>query len=204
MLGETCWLKHPPWPRAIVTICVSYFITGRPGEELRTNKSPPMGKVKRRSHVSNHLPESSSLASILAEQRVHHQEGPWVRMIGQRQPGNQSHHHKTRDCEPRGTAVPWDPLLFCSPPRSPFPIKSLALSACMSPQTIHLHVLDKSPLLGPGRGPPSCKGKTRVTFYWPSLKAWQESHSPDKDSVLPLMVWPSCRLVGLWFFFYTF
>ena len=32
-------------------------------------------------HV-DHLPESSSLASILAEQSMHHQEGLWVRMIG--------------------------------------------------------------------------------------------------------------------------
>ena len=33
------------------------------------------GKLKRRHHMSNHLPESSSLASILTEQGVHHQEG---------------------------------------------------------------------------------------------------------------------------------
>ena len=31
----------------------------------------------------------------------------------------------------------------------PFPIKSLALSAHVSPQTIHFRVLDKSPLSGP-------------------------------------------------------
>ena len=37
-----------------------------------------------------------------------------------------------------------------------FPIKSLALSAYVSPQTIHFQVLDKSPLSGPGRGAPSC------------------------------------------------
>ena len=39
-------------------------------------------------------------------------------------------------------------------PRHPFPIKSLVLSACMSPWTIHFRVLDKSPLLGLGRGLP--------------------------------------------------
>ena len=39
----------------------------------------------------------------------------------------------------------------------PFPIKSLALSAHVSPRTIHFRVLDKSPVSGPGRGPPSCK-----------------------------------------------
>ena len=44
----------------------------------------------------------------------------------------------------------------CSPPGCPFPIKSLALSAHMSPWTIHFWVLDESPVSGPGRGPPSC------------------------------------------------
>ena len=50
----------------------------------------------------------------------------------------------------------WVPLPYCSPPGCPFPIKSLALSAHVSPWTIHFRVLDKSPVSGPGRGPPSC------------------------------------------------
>ena len=49
----------------------------------------------------------------------------------------------------------WVPLSYCSPPGCPFPIKSLALSAHVSPRTIHFQVLDKSPVSGPGRGPPS-------------------------------------------------
>ena len=40
--------------------------------------------------------------------------------------------------------------------RRPFPIKSFALSAHVSPWTIHFLVLGKSLLSGPGRGPPSC------------------------------------------------
>ena len=73
-------------------------------------------------------------------------------MIGQRPPGNESHHHKTRDCE----QFSWVPLPYCSRPGCPFPIKSLALSAHVSSRTIHFRVLDKSPVSGPGRGPPSC------------------------------------------------
>ena len=49
----------------------------------------------------------------------------------------------------------WVPLPYCSPPGCPFPIKSLDLSAHVSPWTIHFWVLDKSPVSGPGRGPPS-------------------------------------------------
>ena len=48
----------------------------------------------------------------------------------------------------------WAPLPYCSPPRSPFPIKSLALSACVSPWTIHFQVLGKSPLSDRRRGFP--------------------------------------------------
>ena len=42
-------------------------------------------------------------------------------------------------------------VVSCSLPMFPFPIKSLALSAYVSPQTIYFQGLDKSPLLGPGR-----------------------------------------------------
>ena len=76
-------------------------------------------------------------------------------MIGQRPPRNQSHHHKTRDCGPRGRAVLLGSLILLLSTWGPFPIKSLALSAHVS-RTIHFWVLDKSPVSGPGRGPPSC------------------------------------------------
>jgi len=38
----------------------------------------------------------------------------------------------------------WVPLPYCSPPWCPFPIKSLALSAHVSPWTIHFRVLNPS------------------------------------------------------------
>ena len=49
----------------------------------------------------------------------------------------------------------WVPLPCYSPPGLPFPIKCFALMVHVSPRTIHFQVLDKSPLLGPGRGPSS-------------------------------------------------
>ena len=55
-----------------------------------------------------------------------------------------------------GEQLSWVPLPSCSPPRHPFPIKSLAVLAHVSPQNIYIWVLDKGPLLGPERGPPSC------------------------------------------------
>jgi len=49
----------------------------------------------------------------------------------------------------------WVALLSCSLPRDPFPIKSLAWSAHVSPWTIHFPV-EMSPLSDPGRDPPCC------------------------------------------------
>ena len=50
----------------------------------------------------------------------------------------------------------WVPFPHCSMSGHPFPIKSLALSTCVSPPTIHFWMLDKSLLSGPGRDPLSC------------------------------------------------
>ena len=48
----------------------------------------------------------------------------------------------------------------------PFPMKSLALPAHVSPRTLHFQVLDKSLLLGPGRGPPFCNSSTgEIPFF---------------------------------------
>ena len=46
------------------------------------------GERKCQSICPTNLPESSSLESTLAEQCTHYQEGPWIRMIGQKQPWN--------------------------------------------------------------------------------------------------------------------
>ena len=58
----------------------------------------------------------------------------------------------------------WVPLPGCSLPGCPFAIKSLALSAHVSPRIIYFQVLVESPLLGPGRGPPS-RNKPIVSVF---------------------------------------
>ena len=50
----------------------------------------------------------------------------------------------------------WVPLPYCSLSGHPFPMNSLALSAHVSPWSIHFRVLDKGLVSGPGRGHPSC------------------------------------------------
>ena len=128
---------------------MSYLTTGGSSKEHGTNKPPPTRreKVRRKHHVSYLFPESFSLASVLAEQFRCHQEGPWIRVIGQ----------TTQKLIPS----PWNPrlwatwqssppgaLAYCSLPGCPFSVKSLALLVCVSPQTVHFQVLDKSSIFG--------------------------------------------------------
>ena len=112
--------------------------------------------------MSVHFPESLSLASILAERCMRHQERLWIRMIGKGHPETNPITIKPDIAGHMAEQFSWVPLPYCSPPSCPFPIESLALSAHVSPRTIHFRVLDKSPVLGPGRGPPSCNRKKRV------------------------------------------
>ena len=54
-------------------------------------------------------------------------------MIGQRLPGNLSHHHKTQDCKPGGRAVLLGSLTLLLSTRVPFPNKiSCFVSTCVS------------------------------------------------------------------------
>ena len=117
---------------------------------------PPTGRVQERLKGDTvHFPESLSLASILAEQCMHHQERLWMRMAKDH-PETNPITIKPQTSSHSAEQFSWLPLPSCSPPGCPFPIKSLALSAHVSPWTILYRVLDKSPLLGPCRGlPPS-------------------------------------------------
>ena len=102
-----------------------------------------------------------------------HQERLCIRMTGQRPPGNQSHHHKARDWEPRSTARLLASLILLFLTRVPFPDKISSFSAQVSPRTIHFQLVDKSPVLGPGRGPLSYNKYTVYcdTPYLPYLQS---------------------------------
>ena len=109
-----------------------------------------MGGAKRRREemlCSANLPESSSLESILVERCTHHQDGPPVRMISQRQPGNSSHHHKTWECKPCGRAALLGSLnlLLCT--WAPLPNKVFCfISKCVSSKNSFLSVRKESSL----------------------------------------------------------
>ena len=141
---------------------MNYLRAGGPkkhGAALKTNQAD-LGGAGRREEMRN-LPESLVLESILAERCTCHQEDPWAR------PSMGRERWLARD-NPEINPIPiklkivshvaekpsWIPFLCCSPPRSPFPIKSFALSECVSPRTVRFQVLDKSPIHRPWKGSP--------------------------------------------------
>ena len=69
------------------------------------------------------------------------------------------------------------PFTFLLSAWAPCPLKSLALSACVSPWTIHFQVLDKAPLRALEGGPPSCNRAAQRTFR----RKWLELNG-DRDS----------------------
>ena len=106
--------------------------------------------------MSVHSPESLLLASTLAELCQCTRKDSELERLAKDHPETNPIIIKPKTASHAAEQFSWVPLPYCSPPGCPFPIKSLALSAHVSPRTIHFQVLDKSPVSGPGRGPPAC------------------------------------------------
>ena len=135
-------LREPQWLGSVVNVCISYFTTGGPGKKYRTNKPPPTRRIRERmkgdvicpttfqnppcwnpSWLSNACSTGRTLSqNQWAETAQKLVPSPTVR------PETGSH---------VAEQFLWVPLPCHSPPWHPFPIKSLALSAHVSPQTIH-------------------------------------------------------------------
>ena len=136
---------------------MSCFMTGGPGKEQVTNKPPPTRRIWERSKGDTTCPPTSQNPSLLYPSWLNkacttrkNSESDWLKTTRKLIPSR-----KTRDCEPRGGAVLLGSLTLLLSSWAPFPIKSLALAAHVSPQTIHFRALDKSPVSGPGRDPSS-------------------------------------------------
>ena len=160
LLGEAHWLKLPTLARHLETICMSCFTTGGPGKEHGTNKPPPTRRVQERSKGDATCLTTSQNPSLWHPSWMNkacstrkESESEW---LAKDNPETNPITIKPKIASHVAGLFSWVPLLYCSPPGCPFPIKSLALSAHVSARTIHFQVLDKSPVSGPGRGPPSC------------------------------------------------
>ena len=103
------------------------------------------------------FPEPLELKFILAERRVHHQEGPVVRL-------NMGQARRLARDSPESAPIAIKPAAWeSSPPGSltllvstqaALPNKIFSLLVCVSTPVIHRLVSNKSPLSGPGREPP--------------------------------------------------
>ena len=139
---------------------MSCFTTGGPGKEHRTNKPPSTGRVQKTSKGGTTCPTTSQNPSLW--------HPSWLNKACTTRKDSESESLAKDNRETNPITIKPKmgsymaelfsrvPLPYCSLPGCSFPIKSLALSAHVSPQTIHFWVLDKSPVLGPGRAPPSC------------------------------------------------
>ena len=141
---------------------MSCFMTGDPDEEYRTNKPPRTGRVRERSKGDTAcLSISLNLSDACTTKKVSELE--W---LAKDHPETNPITIKPETASHAAEQFSWVPLPYCSPPGCPFPIKSLVLSVHASPQTIHFQVLDKSPVSGPGRGPPSCNKGMILMKMW--------------------------------------
>ena len=139
---------------------MSCFTTGGPGKEQGTNKPPPTRRVRERSEGDTTCPTSSQNPSLWHPSWLNKacttrkdSESEW---LAKDNPETNPVTIKPKTASHETQLFSWVPLPYCSLPGCPFPIKSPALSADVSPRTIHFWVLDKSPVSGPGRGPLSC------------------------------------------------
>ena len=169
--------NRPPWPGAIVTICMSCVRIGDPAKEHETNKPPPTGRVRERSKGDTACPTTSQNPSLwhpswLNKAYTTRKDSESER-LAKDNPETNPITIKPETASHAAELFSWVPLPYCSPPGCPFLIKSLALSTHVSPQTICFLVLDKSPVSGPGKGSPSCNSSS--AFSESSLYIWKFS-----------------------------
>ena len=179
---------------------MSCFKTGGPAKEQRTNKQPPTRRVWKRSKQDITWLNTSQNPSLWHPSWLNKMytmrkdsESEW---LDKDNPETNPINIKPETTNHVTEQFSWVPFPSCSPPRCPFPIKYLALSAHVSPQTIHFQVLDKSPVSGPGRGPPSCNNTPQGWWFqhwlhvFTSYKSFcwvgvSHSYSCDSGNIIP-------------------
>ena len=168
-----CWLKLPTLARHHSNHLHEFFLWQevllRNMELISLYQPEEFGKDQKETPPVRPPPRILLSGIHLGWTRLHHQEGLWVKWLAKDHLGTNPITIKPKTAGYVTELFSLVPLPYCSPPRCCFPIKSLALSAHVSPQTIHFWVLDKSPVLGPRRGPPSCNTTTLNIYIFLSL-----------------------------------
>ena len=145
-------------------------MTGGPSKEHGTNKPPLIGRVQKK------LKEDPTC--LTTSQNPYRWHPFWLSNECATRKDSESEWLAKDKPETNPITLP-----YCSLPGCPFPIKSLALSAHVSPWTIHFRVLDKSPLSGLERGPPSFNSSTST---FPNFNT--HTHTNTKHTSLPTYI----------------
>ena len=126
-------------------------MTGGPGKEHRTNKPPPTGRVQDRSKGDTTFPTTSQNPSLQHTSWLNKayttrkdSESEW---LAKDNPETNPITIKPETVSSVAELFSWVSLPYCSPPRYPFPIKSLALPAHVSPRRVR-----QEPSFGPWKG----------------------------------------------------
>ena len=146
---------------------MSCFKAGDPGKEHRTNKPLPTGRVQEGSKGDSTCPTTSQNPSCW--------HPSWLIKACTTRKTSESEWMAKDNLETNSITIKpktashvaeqfWFPLPYCSLPRCPFPIKSLALSAHVSSWTVHFLVLDKSPVSGLGG-----VSVPTIKLYWDTI-----------------------------------
>ena len=147
-------MEPPLWPGTMVTICESYFITGGPGKEHRTNKPPPTRRVWERSKgdTTSQNPSCwnpSWLSNVCTTRKD--PESEWLpRGKLEINPITQ----KKQDCEPHGRAVLLGSLTFLLSAQAPFPNKVSCFVSMYISLDNSLPSVRQEPTFRPWRGSP--------------------------------------------------
>ena len=164
---------------------MSCFKTEDPGKENRTNKLLQTGRVQERSKGDTTCLTTSQNPSLWhpswLDKACTTRKDSELELLAKDSLETNPITIKPETASHVAEQFSWVPLPYCSPPRRPFPIKYLALSAHVSPGTIHFWVLDKSPVLGPGRGSPSCN-RMALNNHSPAKKLTWENWLPDSTT----------------------
>ena len=184
--------NSPPWLGKRVATCMSCLTAGGPGKEHWTKKLPRVRRTPERSKERGDarpyvLPASQNppcwSPSWLSDAQATRKE-PKSQWLARDNPETKPISINPETASHVAEQFSWVLLPYCSVPGRPFLIKSLALSACVSPWKIHFQVLDKSPLLGPGSGgvplPATQPPKTRWAWLtWWGAGSKQKSRCSD-------------------------
>ena len=153
LLGN-CWLKLPTLARPTCLGCLTTGGTHK--EHAAENWLGAFGRGQKREEGDDQPPRilciGFHLGWAMPPGRTLNQTMGWTRWLARDKPEKNPVPLKPGTVSHVVEQFSWAPSPRCSPPGHPLPMKSLALSARVSPRTVHFWVLDKSPLLCPGRG----------------------------------------------------